>query len=253
MNLCLRVPSFAVVIPAYNEGEAVTECLMQVEEHLSRLPNRTAILAVDDGSTDQTGDCIRRAANSMPRLELLEHPVNAGYGAAIMTGVRVASETGFDYVLFMDSDLTNDPADIPRFAQEMARGTDVIKASRYVTGGGFEGVPPGRRMLSRIGNGVARWLLRIPLRDCTNGFRAVRTDLLAGIRFRESGFAVIMEELYRIAPVATTYAEIPVTLKTRAGDRRPSAFSYSPRTVARYLRYPVLSRLRRGHRRREPA
>jgi dolichol-phosphate mannosyltransferase len=141
----------------------------------------------------------------------------------------------------MDSDLTNDPAYLADFAARMADGVDVIKASRYVPGGGVEGVPVWHARFSRLGNVVARLLFGLPVRDCTNGFRAVRTELLASVDLEENGFAVIMEELHRLRLLARGYAEVPIVLTSRAGELRPSSFSFGPGAMARYLKYPLLS------------
>ena len=88
----------------------------------------------------------------------------------------------------MDSDLTNDPADVPRFAARMAEDLDVIKASRYIAGGRMVGVPWQRAAVSRVGNGLARWLFRLPVHDCTNGFRAVRVPILQQMDLTERRF-----------------------------------------------------------------
>jgi dolichol-phosphate mannosyltransferase len=162
--------------------------------------------------------------------------------------VQEAERRSLDYVLFMDSDLTNDPRYLAAFAERMLAGFDVIKGSRYVRGGGVEGVPGWRVAVSQLGNVVARVLFGLPVSDCTNGFRAVRTSLLSAVELEERGFAVIMEELHRLRPLARTYAEVPIVLTTRGNELRPSSFSFGPRAMAGYLRYPLLSageRLRR--------
>ena len=79
-------------------------------------------------------------------------------------------------------------------------------------------------------------MFRLPLRDCTNGFRAVRTALLVKMRLEERGFPVIVEELYWCRFLATRFAEVPVTL-TNAD--RATSFRYRPSVFASYLRYPV--------------
>jgi dolichol-phosphate mannosyltransferase len=239
------LPSFAVVIPAYNEEAGIRAVVEAVDAVLDEFPNRTAILVVDDGSRDATPEELVKLEQTHLRLAVLLHPTNRGYGAALRTGTLAAAERDFDYVLFMDSDLTNDPRYLVDFADRMDRGFDVIKASRYVAGGGVEGVPFWRASLSRLGNLVARLLFRLPVRDCTNGFRAVRTELLASVELRESGFPVIMEELHRLRPLARRYAEVPIVLTARRGDRRASSFSFGPRTMARYMKYPLLSALQR--------
>ena len=158
-----------------------------------------------------------------------------------MTGAQRAAQDGFDYALFMDSDLTNDPTDIPKFVEQMKRNIDVIKATRYSDGGKIQGVPFFRVAISRVGNLVAGALFRLPLFDCTNGFRAVKVGLLNTITLQENNFSIIMEELYRLKPLAQSYARIPVTLTNRAADLRGTSFRYKPSIFWDYLKYPLWS------------
>lgn len=235
------LPSFAVVIPAYNEAVGIAACVDAVHGALDALPNRTALIVVDDGSADATADVLRGLEPRYARLEIVFRGANGGYGAALRTGCVTAAEQGFDFVLFMDSDLTNDPRYLAAFADRMADGYDVIKASRYSPGGGTDGVPLARVVPSVIGNAVARVLYGLPVRDCTNGFRAARTELLVGLDLHETGFSIIMEELYRIRSTAQTYANVPIVLTSRAEHLRSSSFDYRPRAMWRYLRYPLAS------------
>jgi dolichol-phosphate mannosyltransferase len=241
-------PSFAVVIPAYNEAAGIQACVRAVDRALDELPNHSAVVVVDDGSRDGTSEALAELEPTHQRLVVRRHPQNRGYGAGLRTGTLAAAERGFEYVVFMDSDLTNDPVYLREFTQRMAEGVDVIKASRYVPGGGVRGVPLWRASVSSLGNLVARILFRLPVRDCTNGFRAVRTRLLTSIELQETGFAVIMEELYRLRPIARSYAEVPIVLTSRTADHRASSFSFGPRAMARYLKYPLLSAARLGPR-----
>jgi hypothetical protein len=143
----------------------------------------------------------------------------------------------------MDSDLTNSPDDLPRFADVMSAGVDVIKATRFRSGGRMVGVPWQRALTSRVGNLIASLLFRLPVSDCTNGFRAVRTSLLLRMHLRERGFPVIMEELYWCRFLTTSYAELPVTLTSAD---RPTSFRYRPSVFASYLRYPLYAFLGRS-------
>lgn len=234
-------PSFTVVVPAFNEESGIQACVRAIDAALNGLPNRTQLIVVDDGSGDATVERVEALVSAHPRLTLLRHEENRGYGAALRTGVRGAADGGFDYVVFMDSDLTNDPKYLGDFARGMSQGADVIKATRRSGGGGYRGVPMRRILPAAIGNAVARPLFGLPLRDSTNGYRAVRTDLLLAVDLKENGFAAIMEELYRLRPLASRYVEVPVILTSRSGDLRPSMFDYRPRALWRYLRYPLLA------------
>jgi dolichol-phosphate mannosyltransferase len=231
-------PSFSVVVPIFNERLGAQRCVREIARALDGLPNRTALIVVDDGSRDGTAAILKDLTRICAGLEVITHPVNRGYGAALVTGAARAAERGLDYVLFMDSDLTNSPEDIPRFAAKMSEGFDVIKASRFVPGGRMVGVPWTRVMVSRLGNLVARGLYRLSVRDCTNGFRAVRTSLLIQMDLRERGFPIIMEELYWCRFLARSFAEVPVTLINAA---RVSSFRYRPAVFLAYLRYPLRS------------
>ena len=240
MNLpASGLSSFAVVVPMFNEEQGAERCVREIARVLATMPHHTALIAVNDGSSDGTATALQLAAAAEPKLEVITHPQNRGYGAALATGARHAAERGFDYALFMDSDLTNSPDDIPRLAAAMSDEVDVIKATRYSNGGSIQGVPFYRVAISAVGNRIARALFRLPVHDCTNGFRAVRSRLLRDMQLAERGFAVIMEELYWCRFMTDRYAEVPVVLTSRGGDRRPTSFVYRPSVFWRYLKYPL--------------
>lgn len=230
---------FCIVIPMYNEEAGAERCVRSVCCVLDSLACRSRLLVVNDGSRDRTGEILEQLALELANLTVVTHDHNKGYGAALRTGTRRAAAAGFDYVLFMDSDLTNDPSDIPKFASSMQAGIDVIKASRYRGGGGMDEVPWKRRCVSRAGNFVARVLFGLGLRDCTNGFRAVRTSILARMDLRENDFSIIMEELYQCKLLAHSYAEIPVRLKNRGEAQRSTSFSYRPAVFRKYLMFAL--------------
>jgi dolichol-phosphate mannosyltransferase len=230
----------------YDEETGAERCVAEVCRELAGLSAHSRLIVVDDGSRDRTGEILERLEPGQPLLRVVKHPTNRGYGAALRSGLEAAHAEGFDYALFMDSDLTNSPSDIPRFVEKMAEGADVIKATRYSLGGGVRGVPFRRWVVSAFGNQIARLLYGLPIHDPTNGFRAVKVPLLLRMRLTELRFPVIMEELYWCRFLARTYAEVPVVLTNREAHQRTTAFTYSPSIVARYLKYPVRAFLRRG-------
>ncbi len=232
-------PTFAIVVPMYNEAASAAKCVHMVCAELLRLPYRAKLIVVEDGSRDGTAKILTELESTARDLIVVHHTANRGYGQALRTGARRAREEGFEYALFMDSDLTNNPADISRFAAQMELGFDVIKATRYSKGGGVMGVPSYRVWISRIGNALARILFRLPIADCTNGFRAVRTGLLERMSLHENRFSIIMEELYWSKYIARTFTEIPVVLTNRSNDQRPTSFQYRPRMIWDYLKYPL--------------
>src|SRR4051794_9783640 len=118
-----RAASFAVIIPMYNEQAGAEQCIREGTAQLLRMPEKAQLIVVNDGSKDQTPGILNQLASEIPHLTVVHHPTNRGYGSALRTGVTTAADGGFEYCVFMDSDLTNDPADLPKFAAEMSHGT----------------------------------------------------------------------------------------------------------------------------------
>ena len=202
-------------------------------------------IVVDDGSVDESPAVLDRLAEELEGLVVEHHARNAGYGQALVTGARRAKDLGLEYVVFIDSDLTNPPSDVLRMAELAGQGHDYVKASRFVRGGTMSAVPASRRVVSRAGNLVGQALFGTRVRDVTNGFRMVRTDLFLSWPLSERGFAVIAEEFDWALRSGVEPAELPSTLTARTGEQRATAFSYSPRLVLSYLRYPLRALLRR--------
>ncbi len=242
-------PSLAVVIPVYNEAETIRRTCGEIEAVLDRYPGEARAIAVDDGSEDESAGVLREVAQGSQRLEVCIRDANGGYGAALRTGAERAAELGLDYVVFIDADLTNPPADILRIGELIREGHPYVKASRFLPGGGMPTVPWSRRMFSQAGNFVARTLFGTRVRDVTNGFRAVRTDLFLSWPLTERGFAVIVEEFELALRDGVEPVEFPTTLGARDETQRATAFAYSPSQVLTYLRYPARSRLRRARNR----
>ncbi|MEE2821852.1 MAG: glycosyltransferase family 2 protein [Acidobacteriota bacterium] len=231
--------SFCIVVPIYNEELGVERCIRVLCEALDKFPYRTSLIAVNDGSTDKTGTILNSLLSEYANLQVVSYVENIGYGGAVRKGIDRASEEGFCYALFMDSDLTNDPRYIGAFVEKMLDGVDVIKASRYVSGGEAQGVPAFRVIISVIGNKLARFLFGVPILDCTNGFQAIKISLLREMPLSEDGFAIIMEQLYYLKFLAKTFHEVPYTLVQRSDLLSKSSFYYRPKVFVQYLKYPI--------------
>lgn len=236
-EVLLKDPSFCVIIPMYNEEKNVQKCVETIDNFLKKIKNKTAIVAINDGSSDNTLDVLNKVSKKIKRLQIVNHVKNKGYGAANVSGAKFALKDGFDYVLFMDADLTQNVSYIKAFVKEMEKGTDYIKATRYSGGGGTKDVPWSRRVVSRVGNILAKVFFRLPLSDYTNGFRAVKTKILSQLHAREKGFSYLIEEVYQVSKIAQSYAEVPYILTARKGKFSKSKFNYSPKVYFDYLKY----------------
>ena len=223
----------------FNEEAGARRCIERVLESTRLISAPLTLLVVDDGSTDATMSILRKALSDGLEFVLVDGEVNRGYGAALRQGARRGAELGAEWVLFMDSDLTNPPEQISEFVKAADRRVDVIKACRYCRGGSTGDVPMNRVLVSRLGNVFARALMGIPHWDLTNGFRAFRVDTYLDLPLHERGFAVILEEMHFARVRSLRVGSITTKLSNRASDLRPTAFRYTARQLWAYLRWPI--------------
>jgi len=210
--------SVFIVLPCYNE-EANIESLVKSINHSCSGIDHT-IIAVDDGSKDQTSIILTRLQKNFP-IVLSRHSRNLGLQAALRTGLRRAVAIGKpgSAIVVMDADLTHNPFYISTMMADLTKGCDVVVASRYAKGGKQIGVPFHRRVLSRGISILGNIFFRLPVKDVTSGYRCYRAEIINriidkyGSRFIESkGFEVSFELLVKAYSVGAKIVEIPFVL-----------------------------------------
>ena len=162
-----------VVLPTYNERENLPEMLRT----LRALSPGLDILVVDDDSPDGTGEIAQEWADRNPAVHVLHRKNQRGLGGAYRAGFEYALARGATSLVTMDCDFSHSPGDIPRLLGGLNRA-DLVIGSRYVRGGATRNWPWARKALSAAANLFARRALRLPIRDCTAGFRAYSGPLM---------------------------------------------------------------------------
>ena len=211
------MPGAWLVLPTYNERDNVEAFVRAAHAELARLDGEHRILVVDDSSPDGTGEIADRLARELTRVEVLHRPLKQGLGRAYLAGFERALDGGASLVLEMDSDFSHDPRDIPRLIAAAA-GADLVLGSRYVPGGAVTDWGITRRLLSRGGSLYARWLLRVPVRDLTGGFKCFRRELLEALDLRgvhADGYGFQIELTYRALKAGFRVCELPIVFRER--------------------------------------
>ena len=208
------------VIPTFNERDNIGLLIDALQPVFAGVGQQMMILVVDDNSPDGTGEVVRQRAETLDGLYLLSGS-RVGLGDAYARGIRYALDTlQADIVIQMDADFSHQPKDLPRLLTVFLQGADVVIGSRYVAGGS---IPPdwkfSRRMLSRLGNLVARFLAGMyRIRDCTSGFRVLSGTLLRQIdlaAIRAQGYAFQVALLHEAVVEDAAVVEIPVDFVDR--------------------------------------
>lgn len=203
-----------IVTPTYQEAENIGEFLRRVRD---TAPDAD-ILVVDDNSPDGTADLADQVGAELGRVDVLRRPKKIGLGDAYRAGFSVGIERGYDVLVQMDADLSHDPVALPAVFREISNGADAVIGSRYVPGGSIPHWPWLRRALSKWGNRYTSFVLGIPIRDATSGYRAYRADMLKAVDYgstRAKGYGFQMELAYRVRQQGGRIVEVPITFTDR--------------------------------------
>ena len=206
-----------VIVPTYNEIDnlpLLAPAILAVDADLD-------LLVVDDNSPDGTGEMADRMASREDRIKVLHRTGKLGLGTAYVAGFEYALAHGYDRVVEMDADFSHRPEDLPSLLAAAA-DADVVIGSRNVPGGKTLGWSRVRTFISRGGSLYARLLLRLPIRDCTGGFKCLRRSALMRLDLEHllsNGYAFQVEVNYACHQAGLTFAEVPITFPDRTAGR----------------------------------
>ena len=202
-----------VIVPTYNERENVERLC----RHLTGLAPEIEVLVVDDNSPDGTAEIVESLNQEEPRIHLLRRRGKLGLGTAHIAGYRWALNRDYERVVTMDADFSHPPDAILDMV-EASRECDVVVGSRYIPGGGWEGWPLRRVILSSVSNWVTRTALRMAPKDCTGAFRCFRRGVLEQIpfdRIRSTGYCFMEEMLWQCSGRGFRIGEVPIVFVDR--------------------------------------
>lgn len=196
-----------VVIPAWNEREAIGSVLQEIRETLPGV----SVVVVDDGSVDGTAEIVQ--SMGIPALRL---PFNVGVGGAMRTGFLYAQRSGFDYVIQVDADGQHNPADVPRLLEQAGAGNDVVVGARF-SGVGDYTVRGPRKWAMRLLSGTVSRISGTELRDVTSGFRLAgpRAIELFARSYPAEYLGDTVESLVQAHRAGLRIDQVPVAMRSR--------------------------------------
>lgn len=204
-------------LPTYNESENIISLI----DALLATSKRMEVLVIDDNSPDGTWRVVKERAARDSRVHLLHRTREKGRGSAGVAGFRRALELGADAVVEMDADWSHHPRHLPQMLRAL-RKSDVVIGSRLVPRGGEVGRGIHRKAITWGANFYIRTLLRLPVRDCTSGYRVFRRWVLESIaweKVRSNGPAIVQEVLVSARAMDARIAEVPILFEERRAGR----------------------------------
>jgi len=163
------IPTVTVVIPCYNEVGTLRELYTRIRVEFERLELQAEIIFIDDGSTDGTREALRALAVEDPLCRVVIFRCNCGKSAALQAGFALAQG---EYILTLDADLQDDPAEIPRFLEAL-QSADVVSGWRTSRSNATDNVV----MAPKLFNRAARSVTGVRLHDISSGWKGYRRQV----------------------------------------------------------------------------
>jgi dolichol-phosphate mannosyltransferase len=234
-----------VLVPTYQERANIEDLLRAIRAKAPEVD----VLVIDDASPDGTADAAEAVGAELGQVEVLRRQAKDGLGNAYRAGFAHALAQGYDALVTFDADFSHEPDAIPSLVRRLEDGCDLVIGSRYVAGGSTPNWPAHRRALSRYGNRYTGWVLRLPVRDITSGFRVYRAETLLAIEYattRASGYAFMTELAVRIAARGARIEEVAIEFRDRERGTSKMSGRIIAESMARVTWWGLRGRLRRG-------
>jgi dolichol-phosphate mannosyltransferase len=222
----VRRPRLSLVLPAFNEADGIRLAVAEADKALAELCDDYEILVVDDGSGDGTADAVGAESANRPRLRLLRHATNLGYGAALRTGFTAAR---FELVAFTD-------ADSQFHLEDLGRLLPLTENAPVAVGYRIDRKDPWRRrFLSGGFNLLIRVLLGTGVRDCDCALKVFRREALADLLPETDGFFVNAEMLSKARQLGYAVAQAGVRHRPRVRGVSKVSAGQVPRVLRTLL------------------
>jgi glycosyltransferase involved in cell wall biosynthesis len=219
-----RLRGLSIILPCHDEAENIERAIDEATAAGELVADAHEVLVVDDGSLDATRELAQARAAADPRVRVLIHEGNRGYGAAVRTGVAAAR---LEWLFLTDADLQFDMTELTRFVP-LAPSSDIVAGYRT-----HRADPPHRVMNAAAWNFLVRRVFDVPLRDVDCAFKLMRRDVVQPLPLTAEGAMVSTEIVTHARRAGARIAQLGVTHRPRPAGRPSGA---SPRVVMRAFR-----------------
>ena len=204
----------SVVIPAHDEAQAIPTTLAGLVAQLEPESLDYELVVVDDGSSDGTGDVVRRAAEQNPRIRCVCNDGPHGFGYAVRAGLDAFSG---DVVVIVMADGSDDPRDVILYYGVIEAGYDCAFGSRFMPGATVRDYPRFKLLINRVVNFGVRVLFQHGYNDTTNAFKAYTREVIDHVQpLISPHFNLTVEMPLKAVSRGFSYAIVPTSWTNRA-------------------------------------
>lgn len=195
-------PSISVFFPAYNDAGTIASMVVRAIVALRETSDDWEVIVIDDGSRDATGPILDELAGQYPRLRVIHHQKNTGYGGALKSGFAAATK---DWVFYTDGDAQYDVGELKLLVAALRDGVD------HVNGYKIERNDPIHRIIiGRIYQTGIKLMFGLRLKDVDCDFRLMRRSLFENFTLESNSGSICVELMRKIQDTDCGMAEVPV-------------------------------------------
>jgi dolichol-phosphate mannosyltransferase len=210
-----------IVIPTFNESESIVPLIARIDKVRDLVSNQyhLDILVVDDNSPDGTADFVHDA--KFKNVFVLSQNTKKGLASAYLAGFQWGLLRDYDFFMQMDGDLSHQPEQIPQLLA-LSSTKNLVIGTRWMAGGHVVNWPKRRRYISKFGTRYAAFILRLPFKDLTSGYRVLPRQLLERLdlsRFETQGYSFQIEIIMKAVNLGFDIKEVPITFVERANGK----------------------------------
>ena len=195
-------PSISAFFPCYNDANTIGDLVKQADRVLGELTDDYEIIVVNDGSRDESASVLAALAKQVPRLRVVHHLINRGYGAALRSGFEHATK---DLVFYTDGDGQYDVNEISILLMLLTDDTHFVNGMKMTRQD-----PPHRVFIGNLHRFVTRWSFWLPINDVDCDFRLIRRSILDKIRLSSSSGSICVELVKQAQRAGAQFREVSI-------------------------------------------
>jgi len=195
-------PSISAFFPCYNDESTIAGLVREADEQLRCATDDYEIIVVNDGSRDRSAAVLAELAPQVPRLKVVTHPVNRGYGGALRSGFSAASK---ELVFYTDGDGQYDVKEIPIMLALLVDDTDFVNGMKM-----SRSDPAYRVFIGNLHKFVTRWAFWLPIDDVDCDYRLIRRSVLERVDLHSNSGSICVELVKRAQRAGARFRQVSV-------------------------------------------
>ena len=194
--------SITTFFPAFNDEMTIGTLVIEADRVLRELSHDYEIIVVNDGSADGTQDVLDEISKHYPRLRIIKHESNMGYGAALISGFTNATK---DMVFYTDGDGQYDVKELTSLIEVLSDDIDVVNGYKI-----SRSDPIHRIVIGKIYNFIVKFMFNLKLKDVDCDYRVIRKNALEKLDLKSTSGVICVELVRKLESMGCKFREVPV-------------------------------------------